>query len=187
MKTRDGFVQGFNAQAAVDATAQVIVAQVIIAQRVSNQAGDCLHLVALVEQITSNTGALPEQVSADAGYCSGGQPGGARSPRDRRPCRHRPAAARHGGARGAAGQTGKPGGGDGREAAQRRASRPLSAAQAGGRAGFGQIRQARGLRRFLRRGLARVQDEWSLICTVHNLLRLAAARRKLQPMMAAAA
>jgi len=48
---------------------------------------------------------------------------------------------------------------------------------------FGQIKQARGFRQFLRRGLAAVRHEWSLICTVHNLLKLAAARRKPQPMM----
>ena len=46
---------------------------------------------------------------------------------------------------------------------------------------FGQIKQARCFRQFLRRGLAAVQGEWSLICTVHNLLKLAAARRPLQP------
>src|SRR5712671_5482162 len=65
MKTKDGFIQGFNAQAAVDATAQVIVAEMV-----SDQASDCPHLEALVEQITTNLAAAPEQVSADAGYCS---------------------------------------------------------------------------------------------------------------------
>ena len=38
---------------------------------------------------------------------------------------------------------------------------------------FGQIKEARGFRRFLRRGLDNVQGEWALICTVHNLLELA--------------
>src|SRR4051794_35123114 len=38
---------------------------------------------------------------------------------------------------------------------------------------FGQIKQGRGFRQFLLRGVARVQGEWSLICTVHNLLKLA--------------
>jgi hypothetical protein len=46
---------------------------------------------------------------------------------------------------------------------------------------FGQIKQVRGFRQFLRRGLAEVQREWSLICTVHNLLKLAAAHCPLQP------
>ena len=54
MKTKDGFIQGFNAQAAVDATAQVIVAETV-----SNQASDCPHLAEMVEQIESNLQALP--------------------------------------------------------------------------------------------------------------------------------
>ena len=41
---------------------------------------------------------------------------------------------------------------------------------------FGQIKEARGFRRFLLRGLAKVRGEWSLICTAHNVLKLAAAR-----------
>ncbi|WP_244641875.1 transposase, partial [Chelatococcus reniformis] len=40
---------------------------------------------------------------------------------------------------------------------------------------FGQIKQARGFRQFLLRGLAKVRGEWALICTAHNLLKLAAA------------
>jgi len=38
---------------------------------------------------------------------------------------------------------------------------------------FGQIKQGREFRQFLLRGLAKVQGEWSLICTVHKLLKLA--------------
>ena len=37
---------------------------------------------------------------------------------------------------------------------------------------FGQIKQGRGFRQFLLRGLEKVQGEWSLICTSHNLLKL---------------
>jgi hypothetical protein len=33
---------------------------------------------------------------------------------------------------------------------------------------FGQIKEARGFRRFLRRGLENVAGEWALICTVHS-------------------
>ncbi len=36
---------------------------------------------------------------------------------------------------------------------------------------------ARGFRQFLRRGVERVSQEWSLICTAHNLLKLRAAWR----------
>jgi Transposase DDE domain len=37
---------------------------------------------------------------------------------------------------------------------------------------FGQIKQARGFRRFLLRGLEKVRGEWALICMTHNLLKL---------------
>ena len=37
---------------------------------------------------------------------------------------------------------------------------------------FGQIKQARGFRQFLLRGITKVKGEWSLICTTHNLLKL---------------
>ena len=37
---------------------------------------------------------------------------------------------------------------------------------------FGQIKQGRGFRQFLLRGLAKVNREWLLICTGHNLLKL---------------
>ncbi len=180
MKTKDGFIQGFNAQAAVDGAAQVI-----LAQTVTNQASDCPHLLALVAQIESHLEAKPEQVSADAGYCSednlaalegrgidahiatGRQRHGAAAPEER------------------------PGKAGGRVAAM--AAKLLAA----GREGpyrlrkqvvepvFGQIKQARGFRQFLRRGLAAVQSEWSLICTAHNLLKLAAMRDQMQPMVAA--
>ena len=36
----------------------------------------------------------------------------------------------------------------------------------------GQIKQARGFRQMLLRGLSKVRAEWSLICTGHNLLKL---------------
>jgi hypothetical protein len=37
---------------------------------------------------------------------------------------------------------------------------------------FGQIKECRGFRRFLLRGLTRVQAEWEMICATHNLLKL---------------
>ncbi len=47
---------------------------------------------------------------------------------------------------------------------------------------FGQIKQGRGFRQFLLRGLDQVQGEWSLICTGHNLLKLFRhSRRSVSP------
>ena len=37
---------------------------------------------------------------------------------------------------------------------------------------FGQIKQARGLRQLLLRGLQKARGEWALICLTHNLLKL---------------
>lgn len=40
---------------------------------------------------------------------------------------------------------------------------------------FGQIKQARGFREFLLRGIEKEKAEWALICTAHNLTKLARA------------
>jgi transposase len=37
---------------------------------------------------------------------------------------------------------------------------------------FGQIKSARGIRRFLMRGLEKVSAEWQLICSTHNILKI---------------
>jgi len=41
---------------------------------------------------------------------------------------------------------------------------------------FGQIKQARGFRQFLMRGFDKVRAEWAIVCTAHNLLKLARSR-----------
>jgi hypothetical protein len=178
MKPKDGFIQGFNAQAAVDAAAQVI-----LAHTVSEQASDGPQLVAMVDQIASNTGAPPAQLSADAGYCSEDNLAALAA----REIDAHIATGRH--RHGAEAPAGRPAPPDSRRAAMAEKLR------AAGREGpyrlrkqvvepvFGQIKGARGFRQFLRRGLAAVQSEWSLICTVHNLLKLAKAPRLLQPAM----
>jgi hypothetical protein len=40
---------------------------------------------------------------------------------------------------------------------------------------FGQIKEAGGFRQFLLRGMAKVKAEWAMICTVHNIRKLALA------------
>jgi hypothetical protein len=37
---------------------------------------------------------------------------------------------------------------------------------------FGQIKEDRGFRRFLLRGLKKIRGEWSLVCLTHNLLKV---------------
>lgn len=46
---------------------------------------------------------------------------------------------------------------------------------------FGQIKEARGIRRFRLRGLQPVRCEWKLICATHNLLKLFRYRLSLSP------
>ena len=38
---------------------------------------------------------------------------------------------------------------------------------------FGQIKQARGFRQFLLRGVEKVAAEWAVVCIAHNVLKLA--------------
>src|ERR1700732_1831476 len=69
MKTKDGFIQGYNAQAAVDAEHQIIVSIIVFCD-LTNQGTDSAQLLPLIDQIKANTEVLPKQVSADAGYAS---------------------------------------------------------------------------------------------------------------------
>jgi transposase len=166
------YVQAYNAQAAVDSTAQVIVAQSL-----SNSATDVQQLAPILKQIKQNTGRQAQEFSADAGYCSEGNlavlarhhvDGYIATGRQRH---HESSAA-----------------GRRRAAGTRVAAMRTKLTRAGRRSRyrlrksvvepvFGQIKQARGFRQFMLRGLAKVQGEWSLICTVHNLLKLAKATK----------
>ncbi|RWL75889.1 MAG: hypothetical protein EOR69_31225 [Mesorhizobium sp.] len=65
LKTKDGYIQGYNAQAAVDAQAQIIVAQSL-----THSMSDQDQLVPLIDGIKDNLGRKPKEASADAGYCS---------------------------------------------------------------------------------------------------------------------
>jgi len=50
----------------------------------------------------------------------------------------------------------------------------------------GQIKQARGLRPFLLRGIEKVDGEWHLIAATHNLLKLFRVQRSQQQALVAA-
>ncbi|WP_448511063.1 IS1182 family transposase [Mycolicibacterium thermoresistibile] len=68
MLTGDGaFHQCYNAQAVVDSDHQVIVAT-----EVGTNASDVGTLMPMTEQTLTNTGQVPDQMLADAGYCSAG-------------------------------------------------------------------------------------------------------------------
>lgn len=169
MKGPDGFVQAYNAQVAVDDL------QLIVGHAVTQETNDKKQLMPMVTAIEQQSGDAPTAVLADAGYCSdesltaigattidayistrkqkhGERPG---------PC-----------PRGPLPKT---------ATAVDRMSRKLQT-KAGGAVYaarkaivepvIGQIKQARGFRQFLLRGFEKVQGEWSLVCTTHNILKL---------------
>lgn len=165
--TKDGYIQGYNAQAAVDGAHQIIVAHGL-----TSSTSDHAQLVPLVDGIEANLGRKPAEASADAGYCSEANLAAL--------------AARGIKAYVATGRAKHPAG------AKRRVGGELTQAmrrklkRAGWRSRyrlrkqivepvFGQIKQARGFRQFLLRGIEKVRAEWAMICTAHNIVKLARA------------
>jgi transposase len=171
LKTKDGYIQGYNAQAAVDAEAQIIVAHTL-----DNNGSDQAQFAPLLDGIKANLGSNPDEVSADAGYCSaanlrtlsrrrikgyiatGRQKHGATSPTAKRPAKPGSLLARMSAKLKHAGHRS-------RYRLRKQVVEPV----------FGQIKQARGFRQFLLRGIEKVKAEWAIICTAHNLRKLAAA------------
>ena len=181
MKSKDGFVQAYNAQIAVDAEAQIIVAQ-----DVTQSASDCAQLLPMTDAVEANLGRKPEQVSADAGYCSEENLAGLEA-------RTIDAYVATGRARDAVAGTEKGEAAPAPSSAQPdETSTRIEAMRAKIKAGghdspyrlrkqlpepvFGQIKQARGFRQFLLRSFEKVRAEWALVCTAHNLLKLANSR-----------
>lgn len=164
------FLQAYNCQAVVDSQHQVIVAA-----RATNQASDKQQAVAMIEEVIANVGAVPREVSADAGYYSaqavadlqnlGADPFIA--PEKTRHG-HRPPPA----PRGRIPKALPPRDRMRRKLQTKRGRQRYALRMATVEPVFGQIKQARGFRQFLLWGLAKVNGEWSLICTSHNLLKL---------------
>lgn len=169
-KTSDGYLQGYNAQLAVDEAHQVIVAQ-----QVSPNSADVEHLVPVLQALRRKLRRKPKQVLADAGYWS------EENVRYLEKAKIEPFIAtrrqKHGEPVAPAPRGRPPAGLTAKERMQRklqtkRGRRVYARRKAIVEAPFGQIKQARGFRQFLRRGLERVQQEWALIATAHNLLKL---------------
>lgn len=165
--TKDGFIQGYNAQAAVDGRAHIIVAH-----ELTSSMSDQGQLIPLVDGIGKNLGRKPKEVSADAGYCSEA---------NLEALRERGIAPYIATGRAKHPDAGKRGTGCPLTQAMRQKLR-----RAGYRSRyrlrkqivepvFGQIKQARGFRQFLLRGIEKVRAEWAMICTAHNLTKLAKA------------
>jgi len=172
---RDGatksFEQSYNCQAAVDHRAQVIVAA-----HVTQKANDKQQVKPLIEQMKTNLGeSKPRVVSADAGYFSEDNVKYLESEKIE------PYVAtgrqKHGTVELVAPRGRIPSGTTVQERMARKlrtkkGKREYSKRKETVEPVFGQIKEVRGLRRFLLRGLESVQAEWSLICTTHNLLKL---------------
>src|SRR6266446_5479880 len=185
MKSKDGFVQAYNAQAAVDAGAQIIVAHDL------TQCGsDSGQLVPMTDAIETNLGRKPEQLSADAGYCSEANLEALEnSSIDGYVANGRARDAVAGTVKGeAAAAPPEPSTAPEPADAPTRVEAMRAKIKAGGHTSpyrlrkqlpepvFGQIKQARGFRQFLLRGFEKVRGEWAIVCTVHNLLKLAHGR-----------
>jgi transposase len=177
---KGAFVQAYNAQIAVDAEAQIIVAA-----DVTQNTNDLRELVPMAEAIQRNLGALAVTTSADAGYFSAHNlehpalaPTNLLVPPNRQ---------KHGAT---------PAPGSPHSSASLADRMRYKLASAAGRAlykmrkaivepVFGQIKGARQLRQFLLRGLDGAKGEWALITLTHNLLKLfRSAARTTRPLTA---
>lgn len=167
LKTKDGYIQGYNAQAAVDAKAQIIVAHGL-----THSMSDQDQLAPLIDAIEDHLGRKPKQASADAGYCSEANLAAL--------------AAREVSGYIATGRAKHPGDVKRKIAGPQTLAMRNKLKRAGWRSRyrlrkqtvepvFGQIKQARGFRQFLLRGIEKVRAEWAIICTAHNLTKLATA------------
>jgi transposase len=170
IQKRDGaYLQGYNAQVAVDGHAQVIVAQ-----GVTNLQPDNSHLQPLLEQTRTTVGAVPDGVLGDAGYWS---PENARYGEE---CGTNLLLATERVAHGEPPERPAPPPEDttnAREIMRRKLATEEGRSLYARRKVivepvFGQIKEARGFRRFLLRGLRKVSGEWSMLTATHNLLKL---------------
>ena len=174
---KGSFVQGYNAQIAVDSASQVIVAA-----EITQETNDKMQLIPMIAQIVTNLQQTPEKVSADTGYFSEAnvtdesvkgvdlyvatgrdKHSGVVEPiSDPPPPEAPPKEAMHHKLRTA----------DGRAVYKMRKAivEPV----------FGQIKEQRGFRRFSLRGKQNVRREWRLVCAVSNLLKLFRAGQVLE-------
>ena len=168
MPSQGGFIAGYNAQAAVDAESQVIVAQ-----RLSTNPADFDGLQPLMDDIIAQLGQPPGQVSGDTGFaseanlnamdargidpylCPGRMRHGSTDPEGARTLKRTPRMQKMA-------ETIRSAGREGPYRLRKQVVEPV----------FGQIKHARGFRQFLLRGLHNVRGEWAMLCTAHNLNKL---------------
>ncbi len=163
MKTKTGYEQCHNAQTAIDAECQIIVAGTV-----SNVAADNGQLIPVVDAATENAGIKPEKAIADAGYKSeenfvelekrgikgfvslGRRSLAAGVDNADLPATNR---MRH-------------------TMKTKRGRKEYRARKHIAEAPFGWIKRVLGFRVFILRGLDKVTGEWSLVCAAMNLRRM---------------
>jgi hypothetical protein len=168
------FMQAYNAQLAVEGELQLIVGQAV-----TQAANDKQQLEPMVQTIEAQAGQRPQQILADSGYCSEQsleflekRPKGNNKiegylATERQKHGEKPLAPR--------GRLPK----DAtrvdrmRRKLQTKAGAAIYAARkAIVEPVFGQIKEARGFRRFSLRGVAKVRAEWALVCATRNILKM---------------
>jgi transposase len=169
MKGPDGFVQAYNVQVAVDEL------QLIVGQAVTQETNDKHQLMPMITTIERQSGDTPTALLADAGYCSD---------KNLAAMTHTTIDAyistrkqKHGERPGPCPRGPLPKSATLIDRMSRKLHTKAGAAVYAARKAIvepviGQIKQARGFRQFLLRGFDKVQGEWSLVCTTHNILKL---------------
>src|ERR1700682_1100161 len=170
MPGADGFVQAYNTQIAVEPDFQWIVGQ-----RVTQATNDKQQLAPTVKAVEEQAGQKPQEVMTDSGYCSEANLQYLEKKRikgfiatDKESYRDR----QQPGPRGPL-----PQGATRVDRMRRKLQTKVGAAiyskrKTVGEPVFGQIKQGRGFRQFLLRGLEKVHGEWAMICLTHNILKL---------------
>ena len=170
MRSADkSFIQGYNAQTAVDSEYQIIVATMV-----TNNSADLPHTEAIVDKIEEIFGRLPDEMSLDAGYYSEANVNFLESKNIDAyvpPCR-----LKHREYRDAVAQPIN----DGSSIKDRMKAKVLTdegrkkygLRKETAEPVFGQIKECRGFRQFSMRGVEKCDGEWSFVCAAHNLLKL---------------
>jgi transposase len=169
---KGSFVQGFNAQIAVDSAAQIIVAA-----EITQESNDKRQLAPMLQQAERNTGSKPAAASADTGYFSAEQVTDERV--EGIDLYVAVGKQKHGEPESASAalEANPPPEDSERARMQRKLKTEQGKATYKMRKAivepvFGQIKEWRGFRRFSLRGLEKAGAEWKLICLTHNLLKL---------------
>ena len=175
MKGADGFVQAYNAQAAVEPDLQLIVGQTV-----TQAANDKEQLLPMVEVMEQQSGQRPEEILADSGY--GSEKNLEALDSEENPERRidgyvATERQKHGEYKEPCPRGPLPKGATRIDRMRRKLKTKAGKAVYATRKAivepvFGQIKQARGFRQFLLRGIDKVRGEWSLVCLTHNLLKI---------------